>query len=552
MAVVYNPTRQRWELDAEELDYTLPAGTADDGVLGNDLANRLTGNAGSNLLDGGLGADILAGGDGDDYYYLDDPLDQVVETQNGGTSDAAYVSFDGYTLGANLEGLTLLGEDDLNATGNDADNFMVGNVGNNRLVGGRGQDVLTGGGGDDELIGGLGNDYYDIDSASDMVVEAENEGFDTVESTITYSLGSNVEGLVLAGDGHINGTGNALNNRITGNSGNNILDGGAGRDTMSGGAGDDTFIVDDALELPSEQKGAGTDTVIASVSFSLKTIFNIENLKAANGTAAINLTGNDLDNLIVGNDGANSLDGGAGIDELIGGKGNDTLDGGVGGGIAVFSGARSDYRISANADGTFTVADLRGNQDGSDLLRNVGSARFSDQTIRLDPDAFLDLPASRNLTGTAGRDVIIGGDGHDSLSGGNGNDRLEGGLGDDWLSGGKGKDQLLGGGGRDTFVLDTMVKSNADVDTILDFRSGEDRIALGKSFFKPIGKAGALKKGMFVVGNKAKDHNDFIRYEKKTGKVFYDKDGSGHHAAVQIAKLEKGLDKISYSDFLLI
>ena len=66
------------------------------------------------------------------------------------------------------------------------------------------------------------------------------KGLDTVQSSITYTLGAEIENLTLTGNGSINGTGNALDNVLTGNSGNNTLNGGAGADTLIGGTGTDT------------------------------------------------------------------------------------------------------------------------------------------------------------------------------------------------------------------------------------------------------------------------------------------------------------------------
>ncbi|HVZ00519.1 MAG TPA: hypothetical protein VHA35_13510, partial [Dongiaceae bacterium] len=108
--------------------------------------------------------------------------------------------------------------------------------------GGAGDDTLNGGAGNDSMGGGAGNDTYYVDSAADQVIETlslkSGGGVDTVLSSITFTLGANVDNLTLTGTGAINGTGNALDNTIVGNSGANVLSGGDGNDSVSGGKGD--------------------------------------------------------------------------------------------------------------------------------------------------------------------------------------------------------------------------------------------------------------------------------------------------------------------------
>ena len=114
------------------------------------------------------------------------------------------------------------------------------------------------------MVGGTGNDIYIVDNAADVVNENASEGTDTVQSSVTYTLGSNVENLVLTGSGAINGTGNTLNNVADGNAAANTLSGGTGADTMLGGLGDDTYVVDNNADVVTENVGEGIDLIQAS------------------------------------------------------------------------------------------------------------------------------------------------------------------------------------------------------------------------------------------------------------------------------------------------
>ena len=190
---------------------------------GNSLNNILTGNSAANVLTGGAGNDTYVVGAGD----------TVVEAANEGT-DLVQSSVS-WTLGANLEKLTLTGTDAINGTGNSLNNTLTGNSAAN---------VLTGGAGHDTYVVGAG----------DTVVEAANEGTDLVQSAVSWTLGANLEKLTLTGTDAIDGTGNSLNNTLTGNSAANVLTGGAGHDTYVVGAGD--TVVEAANE--------GTDLVQSS------------------------------------------------------------------------------------------------------------------------------------------------------------------------------------------------------------------------------------------------------------------------------------------------
>jgi Ca2+-binding RTX toxin-like protein len=220
---------------------TLYGDDGNDTLYGGDGNDTLYGGLGHDRLDGGTGADTLKGGAGDDTYVVDNVGDVVTEVAGEG-ADTVQSSLANYTLGANVENLTLIGTANLNGTGNALNNVLTGNSGVNILKGGAGNDALNGGGGTDTLAGGLGNDSYIVDNAGDVVTELAGEGADTVQSSsANYTLGANVENLQLLGTANLNGMGNALNNVLTGNSGVNILRGGAGNDVLNGGGGADTL-----------------------------------------------------------------------------------------------------------------------------------------------------------------------------------------------------------------------------------------------------------------------------------------------------------------------
>ncbi len=140
-------------------------------------------------------------------------------------------------------------------------------------------------------------------------------------------------------------------------------------------------------------------------------------------------------------------------------------------------------------------------------------------------------------------DRMIGGIGADRFDGGEGNDTLSGASGNDWLKGGLGLDRLSGGKERDIFVFDTTPNRSTNVDTIIDFNVRDDSIHLDNAIFKALGKGGtpmkpvAMKAGYFHAGKAAHDANDRIVYDKKTGALFYDADGTGKTAQVKFATL---------------
>ena len=95
------------------------------------------------------------------------------------------------------------------------DDSIVGGDGHDRMFGGTGNDVLDGGNGIDAMAGDVGNDTYFVDNPSDVVTENPGAGTDTVQSSINYQLGPNVENLFLTGNADLQGFGNGLANSLS-------------------------------------------------------------------------------------------------------------------------------------------------------------------------------------------------------------------------------------------------------------------------------------------------------------------------------------------------
>jgi len=254
-------------------------GSADINATGNTLANVLTGNVGANVLSGGAGNDTMSGGLGNDTYVVDATGDVVIE--NAGEGVDLVQSGVNWTLGANVENLTLSGSSGLAGTGNGLDNVLTGNGGANKLdggggndslvgaagadslTGGAGNDTLNGGAGNDTMLGGTGDDTYVVDATTDVITENASEGMDTVLTSVTLTLTTNLENVTLAtGTSSLGATGNGADNVMTGNAGANALSGAAGNDTLDGAGGNDTLTGGAGADGYVFGRGYGSDTII--------------------------------------------------------------------------------------------------------------------------------------------------------------------------------------------------------------------------------------------------------------------------------------------------
>jgi Ca2+-binding RTX toxin-like protein len=291
-------------------------------------------------------------------------------------------------------------------------------------------------------------------------------------------------------------------NIITGNDAANILNGMAGADTLNGGDGDDTFILDNLGDTVSEDANHGTDTIKSSVTHTLEP--NVENL-VLTGSAAINGTGNDLDNTLTGNAAANTLDGGTGADKMSGLAGNDTYIIDDLGDVVTEAAAGGTDTIKASVSHTLELNVERLTLTGTDAIDGIGNTLAN---------------------------LIIGNDGANKLLGLTGNDTLQGGLGKDTLTGGAGSDILTGGDDADIFHFDAFVERG---DTIKDFLSGTDHIEIVAAGF--LGAVAGVVNLSSKATPSASNGEGWLLFDTDVSRLYWDDDGTGAHVAQLLATL---------------
>jgi Ca2+-binding RTX toxin-like protein len=293
---------------------TTPATDIINAQGGNDVVvSNLENLQQNDKINGGAGMDTFAltNGIGFAVVDVDHPVNQVAGILTGSTTitNFEYFDFTGFQGSVSMIGSNRFGNRLLGGQGNDV---LLGGLGNDLLVGNEGNDRLDGGLGDNTLIGGLGDDIYYVHRPNDVIVEAENGGYDIVFASVDWTLGAHLEDLALVGNA-INGVGNDLNNAITGNQFNNFLVGGFGNDTLVGGGGND---------------------------------------------------------VLMGGDGDDDLQGGAGRDRLFGGAGNDRLDGGRGRNILIGGAGRDIFVLSSRRKrDRSTIRDFKPGEDMLQLSR---------------------------------------------------------------------------------------------------------------------------------------------------------------------------------------
>lgn len=177
-------------------------------------------------------------------------------------------------------------------TGTAGGDEIFGLGGNDTLNGQAGNDRLDGGAGADRMTGGAGDDFYFVDNLGDRVIEASNEGDDTVSTSLArYTLADNVENVIYTGSSSFNGTGNALGNTMTGAAGADVMQGGGGNDKLSGLGGNDRLsgdagddVLNGGLGADWLNGGTGRDVFVFDTALSRQNIDTIQGFSVVDDT----------------------------------------------------------------------------------------------------------------------------------------------------------------------------------------------------------------------------------------------------------------------------
>ncbi|WP_052954481.1 calcium-binding protein [Microvirga vignae] len=459
-----------------------------EGIEGTRFNDTIYGNAQNNIFIGGAGADTIYGGEGDDT------ISYATATAGVVVSLGTYVDSTGDAAGDRFQSVE-------NVIGSAFADTINGTSGNNTIEAGGGNDKIEGFTGADYIDGGNGIDtiYYwssitGVNVSMNLAEGETNPGNPSADAGAGDVL-VNIENMV----------GSKWHDTLTGSNGDNVIDGylavGTPADILIGKGGNDTYYVvasngGQVTQIVEEAgEGSGTDLAYTSVSYTLAA--NVEKLTALAGRdKAINLTGNNLANTIVGNEYGNRINGGTGADLMQGGKGNDIY----------YVDSTSDRVVETSTGGT------------TDLVSTSVSHALSSYVERL----YASGSAAINLTGNTLSNVIKGNAGSNKIYGGAGNDTL------------------YGGSGKDFFVFNTAPSSSSNKDRIMDWSATYDTIYLENAVFKKLAKTGALNKAYFATGSVAKDSNDFIGYDIKTGNLWYDSNGNASGGQVVFANLGAG------------
>ncbi|WNZ22117.1 calcium-binding protein [Leptolyngbya sp. NK1-12] len=498
---------------------TLTGGSSADLLFGEAGNDTLLGKGGADLLLGGTENDVLTGGDADDQVFGEDGDDRSVwipgddtdlneggnntdisEVNGGGGSEAFVVTANGsrvrldrvnpapFTLDiGTTENLILNmngGDDTFSAANNLASSIQLtvdGGAGNDTILGGNGADTLQGGDGNDFVDGQKGNDVAVLGAGNDVFQWDTGDGNDVVEGQANFDT--------------LQFTGTAASEQI------NIAANG-GRVFFSR---DVEAVVLDLNDVERINFAAllGTDTI------------------TVNDLSGTDVTQVNVD--LAGPDGR-----GDGQSDTVIGHGTAGIDV-----IRLRNTINNIHITGLPAAITITNADadrLTINGGTGDDTIDAGNLTSTTMTVTYNGGIGNDM-----IQAGAGRDILTGGNGSDSLAGGLSNDTLTGGAGSDSLAGGLSNDTLTGGAGVDRFRFDAP---NEGRDLITDFASNETIDVIASSFGGGLVAGKQITIRQFRLGSNAQDASDRFIYNSGTRTLFYDSDGLGGAAKVQLAILQ--------------
>ncbi|WP_165820335.1 calcium-binding protein [Microvirga sp. KLBC 81] len=237
---------------------------------------------------------------------------------------------------------------------------------------------------------------------------------------------------------------------------------------------------------------------------------------------------------IVGTSGNDIFVGGSSNDIMYGGAGNDTLKGGGG----------ADRLNGDTGNDTYYV-DSR-----YDIIGEASAGGTADQ-VYTSVSYSLGLYVERLFAIGTGALTLTGSKLSNAITGNGAANRLYGNAGNDTVNGGAGNDTLSGGSGSDKFIFNSALNGRYNLDAITDFDPRYDTILLENAIFRKLLKTGTLSSAFFKVATRATDANDYIIYNKGTGCLYYDADGSGRGGAVAFAKFKEGT-ALTHADLYVV
>ena len=528
------------QLEGRDGNDTVLGGLARDNLFGGSGDDEIRGGAGVDGINAGTGRDSLFGDAGDDFFELSvfgaDSGDDTIDGGTGsdhmsytGARSALVVDFvagkiSGGHLGgggtkvfANIENF-ISGDGADRITGDAAANVLQGGFGSDTIDGGAGNDTIYGGlAGNhfehsEELSGGAGNDVLTGGNAPDTFIFGVSPGANNADVIANFVGQSDKIGL----DGNAHANSGAPGNFAAGDARFWSSTSGTAHDA------DDRVIYNTSngqLWYDADGSGAGAAQLIATLGGAPTLVAT--DISIINGS---------------GGGGGQVINGTSGNDTLTGTAGNDTING-LGG---------NDLILAGSTGGTDVI-------NGGAGFDSIEFASRATSAVVVDFAAGTITGGSAGTISFTGVERVVASNFNDSLTGSAGGQTLAGQAGADTLWGAGGIDTLWGGGGADTFIF--RETGNANADSLRDWASGVDKVALDNSPMSALGATGDFSAGdaRFKANatGTATDANDRVVYDTSTGRLYYDADGNGAGAAQLIATFQ-GNPAVSATDIVVI